>query len=195
MVGKKSKYDLIVMGGSSGGIEAILGIIEQLPPDFAIPIVIVMHQTRNSKSSLAEVIQSRTRLKVREPEDKEKIQPKHIYVAPPNYHLMMEQGGTFSYSYSELVNYSRPSIDVLFESAADAYGKKLIGVLLTGSNADGANGIKMISERGGLTIVQNPKTAESPVMPQAAISATQVDHILDLINIPNTLIKMNHGND
>jgi len=195
MVGKKSKYDLIVMGGSSGGIEAILGIIEQLPPDFAIPIVIVMHQTRNSKSSLAEVIQSRTRLKVREPENKEKIQPKHIYVAPPNYHLMMEQGGTFSYSYSELVNYSRPSIDVLFESAADAYGKKLIGVLLTGSNADGANGIKMISERGGLTIVQNPKTAESPVMPQAAISATQVDHILDLINIPNTLIKMNHGND
>jgi len=195
MVGKKSKYDLIVMGGSSGGIEAILGIIEQLPPDFAIPIVIVMHQTRNSKSSLAEVIQSRTRLKVREPEDKEKIQPKHIYVAPPNYHLMMEQGGTFSYSYSELVNYSRPSIDVLFESAADAYGKKLIGVLLTGSNADGANGIKMISERGGLTIVQNPKTAESPVMPQAAISATQVDHILDLNTIPNTLIKMNHGND
>src|SRR5689334_543929 len=117
MGGKKSKYDLVVIGGSSGGIEAILEIVEHLPPDFTVPIVIVMHQARSSKSSLAEVIQSRTKLKVSEPEDKEKLHARHVYVAPPNYHLMVEQEGTFSYTYSELENYSRPSIDVLFESA------------------------------------------------------------------------------
>jgi len=185
---KLNKCELIVLGGSSGGIEALLAIIPGLSPDFSIPIAIVMHQSRTSRSLLALVLQSRTKLIVREPEDKEEILPKHIYVAPADYHLMIEQDRTFSYAYSELVNYSRPSIDVLFESAADAYGDKLLGVLITGSNSDGAAGMKQIKERGGITIVEDPATANSPNMPAAAIKITQIDFVL---SIPETIKKLN----
>ena len=181
--GKKSSFDLIVLGGSSGGIEALLKIIPNLNKEFSIPIVIVMHQLRTSKSSLADVLQAHTKLRVKEPEDKEKILHKYIYVAPPNYHLMIEEDKTFSFSNSELVNYSRPSIDVLFETAADAFGERLIGVLITGSNADGAHGIKQIKEKGGLTIVEDPSTADSPVMPKAAINMSKVDYILSVNEI------------
>ena len=182
------KCELIVLGGSSGGVEALLKIIPGLSPDFSTPIVIVMHQSRSSRSSLALVLQSRTKLTVREPEDKEKILPKHIYVAPPDYHLMIEDDKTFSYTYSELVNYSRPSIDVLFESAADAYRDKLVGVLITGSNSDGAAGMKHIKKNGGITIVEDPATADSPTMPAAAIKMTTIDFVL---SIPETIKKLN----
>lgn len=179
---------MIVLGGSSGGVEALLKIIPGLAPDFAIPIVIVMHQSRSSRSSLCEVLQARTKLKVREPEDKEKILSKHIYIAPPDYHLMIEEDRTFSYTFSELVNYSRPSIDVLFESAAEAYREKLVGVLITGSNADGAAGMQHIKNKGGLTIAEDPVTADSPVMPAAAIKASKIDFVL---SINETIKKLN----
>lgn len=190
----KNDFDLIVLGGSSGGIDAVLQIIKGLTPEFSLPIIVVMHQIRSSRSSLPEIIQSRTKLKVKEPEDKEKILLKHVYVAPPDYHIMVEKNGIISYNHDELVNHSRPAIDVLFEVAADIYENRLIGVLLTGSNADGANGIKMIKEKGGITIVQNPETAESPFMPIAAITKTKVDFILDLKEISIKLNKMDNGN-
>jgi len=190
--GKTGKYDIVVLGGSSGGVEALLKIIPNLSPDFTVPFVIVVHQSRSSRSSLAQVLQSRTKLIVCEPEDKEKILPGHIYIATPDYHLMIEEDKTFSYAYSELVNYSRPSIDVLFETAAEAYGEKLIGVLITGGNADGAAGLKHIVEKGGLAIVEDPDTADTPAMPRAALKMSKVDFVLsidELIKKLNSLTK------
>lgn len=192
MKGKTGKYDIVVLGGSSGGVEALLKIIPNLSPDFTVPFVIVVHQSRSSRSSLAQVLQSRTKLIVCEPEDKEKILPGHIYIATPDYHLMIEEDKTFSYAYSELVNYSRPSIDVLFETAAEAYGEKLIGVLITGGNADGAAGLKHIVEKGGLAIVEDPDTADTPAMPRAALKMSKVDFVLsidELIKKLNSLTK------
>ena len=183
-----NKYELVIIGGSSGGIEALLKMIPELSPGFRIPIVIIMHQSRSSRSSLAEVLQSRTKLIVREPEDKEKILPGHIYVSPPDYHLLIEEDRTFSYSFSELVNYSRPSIDVLFECAADVYRERLVGILITGSNHDGAAGMKRIKDMGGLTIVEDPATADSPTMPQAALKLSKIDLVLP---IKETAKKLN----
>lgn len=187
---QQKQYELIVIGGSSGGLEALLRILPGLARSFPIPIVIVLHQSRLAKSSLVHVLQSRCNMMVCEPEDKEQIEPGYIYIAPPNYHLLIEADRTFSYENSELVNYSRPAIDVLFETAAEVYEDKLIGVLLTGSNADGANGIKQIKEHGGMTIVQNPDGANSPFMPGAAIQRSKVDQILNLDEIAEKLINL-----
>ena len=170
----------------------MLKIIPGLSPGFTTPLVIVVHQSRSSRSSLSHVLQSRTKLIVREPEDKEKILPGYIYVAPPDYHLLIESDNAFSYAFSELVNYSRPSIDVLFETAADVYGAKSVGVLITGANADGALGIKHIKAKGGLAIVQDPATADSPVMPKAAISMSKVDFVLPIEEIVQKLNTLNN---
>jgi len=188
---KICSYDLIVLGGSFGAVEALLKIIPNLSPDFSIPIAIVVHRARSSHSLLSKVLQWHTKLIVREPEDNEKILPKHIYVARPNYHLLIEQDKTFSNSYSEPVNYSRPSIDVLFDSAADVYREKLTGILLTGANADGASGMKHIKEKGGLTIVEDPTIAVSPVMPMAAIKISKLDFVQSITEIIKKLNSLN----
>lgn len=186
----KHKYRAIVIGVSSGGIEALKKILPELPANFPLPIIIVQHQHPNSDNYFAEYMNEKCRMRVKEADEKESIAAGTIYFAPPNYHLLIEADETFALSTSERVCNSRPSIDVLFETAADVYESSLIGIILTGANSDGANGMKRIKENGGLSIVQDPKTAESPTMPRAAIKACKVDHVLTLEKIPKLLMKI-----
>jgi two-component system chemotaxis response regulator CheB len=183
-------YEAIVIGLSSGGLKALKFIFSALPANFSLPIIIVQHISPRSDNQWITLLNDKSNLNIKEADEKEKIEKGNVYIAPPNYHLMIERNKTFSLTIDERVNYARPSIDVLFESAAEAYKNKLIGVILTGSNSDGANGIKRIKEYGGLAIIQNPETAESSYMPASAIAAIQPDSILALEDIAVLLIKL-----
>ena len=183
-------YEAIVIGTSSGGMNALKFLFSSLPVDFSIPIIIVQHISPRSDNQWIKLLNINSKLYLKEADEKEKIEHGKVYIAPPNYHLMIERNKTFSLTIDERVNYSRPSIDVLFESAAEAYKNKLIGVILTGSNNDGTNGIKRIQECGGLTISQDPETAESSYMPASAIAINQPDYILSLEEITALLIKL-----
>ena len=187
----KKMYRAIVIGGSLGGLEAVIAILSELPDSFPLPVIVVLHRVKNQKSELAEVIQSKCKIKVKEADEKEAILPGVVYISPANYHLLVEDEETFSLSNSELVNYSRPSIDVLFESAAEIYKENLTGILLTGANSDGSDGINLISQYGGLTIVQDPQNARCDIMPKSAILKTKVDYIVNLAEISSLLLKLN----
>lgn len=184
-------YGLVVIGGSSGGMQAVMKILAGLDPLFTIPVVIVLHQFKNSKSRLISILQSKTKIPVKEPLDKEKIEPSTIYVAPPDYHLMIEADKSFAYSYSETINYSRPSIDVLFETAGHVYKNNLAAILLTGANDDGAKGIKYIGMAGGLTLIEDPASAEMPMIPKAALELFKPDKILHLNTIATEINQLN----
>lgn len=183
-------YEAIVIGTSSGGMNALKFLFSALPVDFNIPIIIVQHISPRSDNQWIKLLNNNSKLYLKEADEKEKIEHGKVYIAPPNYHLMIERNKTFSLTIDERVNYARPSIDVLFESAAEAYKTKLIGVVLTGSNNDGTKGIKRIKECGGLTIIQDPETAESSYMPASAIASMQPDYILSLADITELLIKI-----
>jgi two-component system chemotaxis response regulator CheB len=183
-------YEAIVIGVSSGGMNAMKVMFSLLPKEFNTPIIIVQHISSQSENLWIRLLNDESNLYLKEADEKEKIENGKVYIAPPNYHLLIERDKTFSLTIDERVNYARPSIDVLFESAAEAYKNKLIGVILTGSNNDGTNGLKRIKEYGGLTIVQDPTTAESNYMPASAIAAMQMDYILTLENIIKLLIKI-----
>ncbi len=185
------KYDAIVVGVSTGGLEALKSILPHLPVDFAPSVIIVQHQPPTSDDFLASFLNENCSLRVKQADEKESIASGLIYVAPPNYHLMVEEDRTFSLSIDERVNYARPSIDVLFETAADVYGENLVGVILTGANTDGSHGLKKIKESGGLAIVQDPETAEAKSMPTAAMASSDVDHILPLEEIGPFLRSLN----
>ncbi len=187
------RYRAIVIGSSAGGNEALKDILLHLPKEFKIPIVIVQHISPYSENYMTRHLNSICNINVKEADEKDKIIPGNIYIAPPNYHLLIEEDETFSLSVDKKVNYSRPSIDVLFETAAYAYGPSLIGIILTGANNDGSKGLKKIKEAGGLTIVQDPKTAYSDAMPKAAIKTIKVDYILSLEKIAKLLLKINSG--
>lgn len=184
---KRPQVELIAVGCSLGGMHALEEMLKPLPQDFCVPIVVAQHRHRRSNEGLPAYFRRVTHLSVVDAEDKEWIKPGHVYLAPADYHLLIERG-ELSLSVDEAVRHSRPSIDVLFESAADAYGSALIGIVLTGANDDGARGARRIKERGGTVIVQDPKTAEAPVMPQATIDAVAVDQILPLSDIASFLI-------
>ncbi|MDF2612325.1 MAG: cheB3 [Clostridia bacterium] len=184
------KYEAIVMGTSLGGMDALRAILTVLPKDFLVPILVVQHLSARSDGFLAKHLNHLCKIQVKEADDKEWASPGCVYLAPPNYHLMVEKDGTLTLSVDEKINYARPSIDVLFESAADTYRDKLIGIILTGANGDGAIGLRRIKERGGLTIVQEPETAESPIMPNMAIKASKVDHVLPLDDIGQLLNRL-----
>jgi two-component system chemotaxis response regulator CheB len=183
------KYELIVIGCSMGGMHALQTIFGAFPKDFPLPIAVVQHRYRTSNEGLPAFLRRHTKLHVVDTTDKEWVKPGTVYLAPANYHLLVERG-ELSLSVDEAVAYSRPSIDVLFESAADAYPGAVIAVVLTGANADGARGAARIKSRGGFVVVQDPATAESPAMPQAAIDATRVDRILPLDRIGPFLIEL-----
>ncbi|MBD2242772.1 chemotaxis protein CheB [Nostoc sp. FACHB-888] len=185
-------FEIVVIGTSLGGLSALKILLGNLPADFLVPIAIVQHRHKESNNTLQELLQEYTSLPIREVEDKDEILPGHIYLAPADYHLLVEPGH-FALSTDEPVSYARPSIDVLFESAADVYSQQVIGVILTGANQDGMQGLKKIKSLGGLTIVQEPATAESEVMPEAAISAVAVDWILTLSNIASQMVKLCHS--
>lgn len=179
----KPSYDLVVIGGSAGAIQALPLILTQLPASFSLPIVIVLHRLEGSGSYLHQYFKQHCILPVVEVEDKQPLLPGQVYIAPAGYHLLVENEGYFSLSIDPRVNYCRPSIDVLLESAADSYGNRLVGIILTGANTDGSKGLKKVKEAGGLTIVQRPMTAAVDIMPRAAIKATDVDWVLNLEQI------------
>ncbi|MCK5230633.1 MAG: chemotaxis protein CheB [Desulfobulbaceae bacterium] len=185
------RFRLVVIGGSAGSTIGLPLILAGLPHDLRLPVVVVRHI---APESTWEFFMRRTdadcALTIIEPDDKEPIFGGHVYMAPPNYHLLIERDYTFSLSVDEKVRYSRPSIDVLFETAADAYGESVIGVIMTGANDDGAAGLKKIKERGGYAIVQDPKTAQVDIMPKAAIAACDVDRILPLERIAEALLEL-----
>lgn len=179
----KSKYRAVVIGASSGGLKALKTILSVLPGDFALPVIIVVHRHPNADGYMEESLDYKCTLSVKQVDEKEKIQNGVVYIGPPNYHVLIEDTRIFSLSVEEAVNYARPSIDVLFESAADVYGPELVGVVLTGNNDDGVRGLQRIKRRGGLTVVQTPETAEAESMPKAAIAAVDPDHVLPLKEI------------
>lgn len=173
---KITDFDIIVIGGSSGSLPILMEILNALPQGFSVPIVIVIHRLKNVESDLQTILSSN--LTVCEPEDKDAIIPGGIYLAPQNYHLLVENDHTFSMDYSEAVNYSRPSIDVTFTSVAGVYKEKTLAILLSGANKDGADGINEIIEHGGSGIAQDPATAEYTAMPEAAIQANSMVQVL-----------------
>jgi two-component system chemotaxis response regulator CheB len=175
-------YSMLAMGCSWGGLQALNSIFSALPADLDIPIVIAQHRMAQSADGLTLSLQKRTTLHIADAIDKEPIESGRIYFAPPDYHLLVERG-EFALSTDEPVQFARPSIDVLFESAADSYADKLIAVILTGANEDGAAGLARVKSRGGLTIVQDPSTAVRPEMPRAAIAAARPQRVLPLDEI------------
>lgn len=184
------RYKAIVVGASAGGVEAMLQVFSALPQTFDIPILAVLHLPDERRSQLSDVFAMRLGREVREGTDKASIEPGVIYVAGPGYHLSVEQDFTLSLSQEERVHFSRPAIDMLFDSAADAYGPALVGVLMTGANEDGALGLAAVKRCGGLTIVQDPLEARIAIMPLAALKLQQPDHILSLNGIGSLLAKL-----
>ena len=181
--------EAVVIGASAGGVQALLTVLADLPRSFHLPLIVVLHLPEGRDSQLAEIFQYRLPIEVREAADKETILPGTLYFAGPDYHLLVEMDRTFSLSSEEPLHYSRPSINVLMESAADAYGPALAGILLTGANEDGATGMARIKQQGGLTVVQNPTEAAVPTMPEAAIRRQAPDFILKLAGIRDFLLK------
>lgn len=170
--------EAVVVGGSAGALEVIVSILRELPAEFPLPVVIVLHVLPDKPSHLTQVLSDRTPLAVKEAEDKEPLRPATVYVAPPNYHLLIERKRCFSLSMDEPVYFSRPAIDVLFETAAVAYGPALAGVLLSGASEDGAHGLAAIHSAGGVAAVQLPSSASSPTMPEAGLRQVPEAHVL-----------------
>ena len=184
------RIEAVVIGASAGGFEALLAILKGLPATYPMPLVVVLHLPESHESKLAELFGYRLSLQVREARDKESLAPGVLYFAPSGYHLSIEADRSFSLSCEERVSYARPSIDVLFASASDAYGKSLAGILLTGANYDGATGLAGMQVAGGLTIVQDPASAEVATMPEAALRKMKPDLILPLAGIHAALLRL-----
>ena len=188
----RSEFEIVVVGASVGGLKALQILLSGLPPGFPLPVVMVLHRGNDSESGLCEFLSRSSSLPVREPEDKEAVLPGHVYLAPRDYHLLIEKR-SFALSTDPPVTFARPSIDVLFESVADEYEKTAIGVILTGANRDGSRGLAKIKARGGLTLVQEPASATCGEMPQAAIDLSEVDWILPLQEIAPCLDKLSNS--
>jgi two-component system chemotaxis response regulator CheB len=181
------RYALVVVGTSTGGLHALTRLLAALPGSYRLPILIVQHRSKDSDERLGGILRASSQLPVREPEDKEPLESPGVYLGPPDYHLLVEQDG-IALSTEEPVAFSRPSIDVLFESAAYSYGSAVIGVLLTGANRDGTRGLQEIKSRGGYVIVQDPESAESNYMPRHAVMNLLPDRVLGLEQIAAELV-------
>ena len=177
------RADAVVIGASAGGVEALLLVLGALDAALSVPIFVVLHLPRERPSLLAGLLASHCAVPVQEAEDKEPVRPGVVYLAPPDYHLLIDRGPALALSADAAVNWSRPSIDVLFQSAADLYGSRLVGVVLTGSNDDGAVGLETVARAGGLTVVQEPGGALVPAMPAAALLRVKADFVLALDGI------------
>ena len=182
-------YEIVVIGTSWGGLSALSTVLSGLPATFALPVVVVQHRSAEGAGILAELLQTQTRLIVTEVDDKHPSLPGHVHIAPPNYHLLVERG-FFSLTTDAPVRYSRPSIDVTFASVADEYRAGAIGIVLTGANDDGALGLKRIADRGGYAIVQDPGSAESPIMPTAALRLVPLARVVRLERIAGHLVSI-----
>ena len=184
------RVEAIVVGASAGGVEALLTLLGSLRAGFGLPIIIVLHLPEERRSQLVEVFARRLALPVAEATDKQDIMPGTVYFATPGYHLSVEQDRSLSLSLEDRLHHSRPSIDFLFESAADAYGPALAAVLLTGANHDGARGLAQVKRQGGLTVVQDPDDAQVDTMPRAALKTHQPDYILPIHGIGRLLVEL-----
>jgi two-component system chemotaxis response regulator CheB len=179
----RREIDAVVIGASAGGVQALAAVLPAFPRGSRSAIFVVLHIPRDRPSLLTEVFSPKCALEVREAEDKEPVRPGTVYFAPSNYHLLVDEGPQLALSADDLVHHSRPSIDVLFESAADIYGERLLGVILTGANEDGAQGLAAVHDAGGITVVQEPGTAQAPAMVLSAIQLRTPDLILPLQRI------------
>ena len=179
----QERVDAIVIGASAGGVEALSVLIPALPAGMRAAVFVVVHVPRDRGSLLVGIFGPRCELPVHEAEDKEPVQPGSVYFAPPDYHLLIDHGPAISLSADSLVHYSRPSIDVLFESAADLYGPRLMGIILSGANEDGAEGLASVHRAGGVTVVQDPGGAPAPFMAESALARTDADFVTSLEGI------------
>lgn len=177
------RHTLLVIGGSAGALLMLLDILEGLAMSSAISVLVILHRKYTDDDTLVALISDRTDFQVREVEDKDELMPGYVFLAPPEYHVLVEKDGTLSLDDSEKVNFSRPSIDVTFDSAAEAWRDKLVCVLLSGANADGVAGMAKAKKMGAYIVVQDPATAEFPMMPQQAINQVSVDMLLDKQNL------------
>ena len=184
-----SDFRIVVIGCSAGGLHALQVLLGGLPAGFRLPVVLVQHRSRDSDGALTEALQRSSALPVSEPEDKSPIEPGHVYLAPADYHLLIE-GDELSLSVDEPVLYSRPSIDVTFESAAASLGAAVIGVVLTGANNDGTRGITAIRASGGFTIAEDPASADSATMPASAVAGGSIDRVLRIERIAPLLVEL-----
>jgi two-component system chemotaxis response regulator CheB len=181
---------LVAIGASWGGLDALREILRALPGDFPAPVVVAQHRSPEShRTAFTDLIGAATRLKACEPGDKDRLEPGRVYLAPPDYHLLVE-GDALGLSTDEPVSYSRPSIDVLLETAADSFRERCVGVILTGANADGAHGLARVAQLGGTAIVQDPASAERREMPDAALEAVPGAHVVPLAGIAPLLVEL-----
>lgn len=188
-----AKFQAVAIGVSSGGMQALKILLGQLPADFPLPLLVVQHISPDAGDGLAKLLDELCDIRVKEADEQDRICPGTVYLAPANYHLLVEPGGTLELSADPPVSYARPSIDVLFESAAAAYGSALIGVVLTGANFDGSQGLKTLKQQGGVAIVQDPADAAARQMPLSALAATEVDYVAPLDGIATLLKQLAYG--
>lgn len=174
------KCEAFIIGGSAGSLDVLLRVLPKVDAAIPFPIIIVIHRKHGADSLLTDLLSSRTKLIVKEVDEKEPINAGTVYIAPSDYHLLIERDKTFSLDYSEKINYSRPAIDVTFQTAAEVYGNRLYCLLLSGSNSDGVNGLKSVKAWSGKALIQNPDSAQVPYMPAQAKLHVDIDHVLDI---------------
>jgi len=185
-----NSYKAVVIGGSAGSFQGVVKILSQLPKGFPLPIIMCLHRLKHVRNGFVEALSIKSVVQVTEPNDKETIKKGSVYLAPANYHMSVELGNNFALSTEEMVNNSRPAIDITLSSCAFVYKEKLLGILLSGANKDGALGMKHIHERGGTTIVQEPTECMIDTMPKAALAVTKIDHVLRIDEIVEVLKEL-----
>lgn len=185
-----NSYKAVVIGGSAGSFQGVVKILSQLPKGFPLPIIMCLHRLKHVRNGFVEALSIKSVVQVTEPYDKETIKKGSVYLAPANYHMSVELGNNFALSTEEMVNNSRPAIDITLGTCAFVYKEKLLGILLSGANKDGALGMKHIHERGGTTIVQEPSECMIDTMPKAALAATNIDHVMKIDEIVEVLKEL-----
>ena len=187
---REQQFKAVVVGASTGGVSALKTLLGSLPVDFPVPVLIVTHIAPFSDDGLAVLLDTQCAIRVKEADEQENIVAGTVYLAPANYHLLVERSGTLAFSIDPPVNFARPSVDVLFETAAEVYGSALIGIILTGAGNDGSKGLLKIKESGGVTIVQDPADAELGSMPRNALQLLEADHLVRLTDMPGLLMQL-----
>ena len=182
-----NQFRAVVIGASTGGVSALKILLGELPADFPVPVLVATHISPDSDDGLAVLLDTLCAIRVKEADEQEHLVSGTVYLAPANYHLLVERGGNLALSIDPPVNFARPSVDVLFESAAEAYGPELIGIILTGAGSDGSKGLLKIKNRGGMAIVQAPADAEMDSMPRSALQLLKADYVMPLKEIPSLL--------
>ena len=187
------KYKAVVIGGSAGSFQGMVKILENIKPDFPLPIFACLHRLKHVRHGFVEALSLKSSINIIEPYDKENIKAGNVYIAPANYHMSIELGNYFSLSTEEMINSSRPAIDITLCTSAYAYRDKLVGILLSGANRDGGYGMKCIADKGGLTLVQDPADCVIDTMPKAALSLTKIDHVLKIAEIIDFLGELDYS--